>query len=136
MRRRLPARRSEPPRTYWAPSCWPTCAAVLLEQLADDLAEAFGEAAVQIGRRGRGVVEDPLEDAGGRAAGERSLTGRHLVEHYSEGEEIGAGVDLLAARLLGRHVGDRPERRARAGGEFVGRHRGVERRLAAAPAPG
>ena len=24
MRSRLPARRSEPPRTYWAPSCWPT----------------------------------------------------------------------------------------------------------------
>ena len=107
---------------------------VLLEQLADDLADPVGDAAVQLGGRRRGVVQDSLEDARGRAAGEGGLAGRHLVQHHAEGEEVGAGVHLLAAGLLRRHVGDGAERRARAGRELVGRHRGVLRRLAGTPA--
>ena len=82
----------------------------------------------------RRPVEDRLEDGGGGAAGEGRVAGGHLVEHHPEGEEVGAGVHLLAPRLLGRHVGHGPQRRARARRELVGGHRGAERRLADPPA--
>ncbi len=45
-------------------------------------------------------------------AAKRCASGRHLEEHEAEREEIGAGVDVLAAKLLRRHVGDRSDRGA------------------------
>ena len=36
---------------------------------------------------------------------------RHLVKHRAERKQVGAGVERLTARLLGRHVGHRPKRR-------------------------
>ena len=42
-------------------------------------------------------------------ARERAAAGEHLVEHDAEGPDVGALVDGLAARLLGRHVGRRAE---------------------------
>ena len=43
---------------------------------------------------------------------ERSPAGQHFVQHRAEGEQVRAGVDLRAAQLLGRHVRQRPEKRA------------------------
>ena len=40
---------------------------------------------------------------------ERLAPGQHLVEHGSEGEQIGPGVGVSALELLGRHVLDRAE---------------------------
>ena len=37
-------------------------------------------------------------------AAERALAGQHLVQHDAGGEQVGAAVELFAARLLGRHV--------------------------------
>ena len=39
----------------------------------------------------------------------------HLVEDDPEGPDVGAGVDVLAEELLGRHVGDGPDGTAGAG---------------------
>ena len=46
-------------------------------------------------------------------AGEGMLPRQHLVEHRAEREDVAPRIDLLAARLLGRHVLRRAERRAR-----------------------
>ena len=46
----------------------------------------------------------------GRRAGERAAARRDLVEHEPEREQIRALVERLAAHLLGRHVGRRPDR--------------------------
>ena len=39
---------------------------------------------------------------------------QHLVQHRPEGEEIGASVERLTPRLLGRHVAHRSEHQPRA----------------------
>ena len=52
------------------------------------------------GRLGQQALEDRRD---GRPL-ERQLAGGHLVEHDAGGEQIAARVDLLAARLLRRHV--------------------------------
>jgi hypothetical protein len=41
------------------------------------------------------------------------------AEHGTEREKVGASVDYLAARLFGRHVGDRSHDRPRNGEAFV-----------------
>ena len=66
-------------------------------------------------RRHRSMVENRIEDRLPTCCPETASARRHLVEHDAEREQIGARVQLLAARLLRRHVGDRAERRARAG---------------------
>ena len=45
-------------------------------------------------------------------AAKRRLAGHHLVHHDPEREDVAASVDHFAARLLGRHVGRRPDHRA------------------------
>ena len=71
-------------------------------------------------------MEDGIEDDRGRASGERLPPRGHLVEHQPEREQIRAGVQVVAARLLGRHVGNRAERDARAGAQVFAlrRHEG------------
>ena len=44
---------------------------------------------------------------------ERSPAREHFVQHHAERPDVGAFVDRLAARLLGRHVGGRAEDHAR-----------------------
>ena len=46
---------------------------------------------------------------------ERSTAGRRLVEDRAEREDVGALIDDLALRLLGRHVGSRTQHHALAG---------------------
>ncbi|MCA1733356.1 MAG: hypothetical protein LC732_07100, partial [Acidobacteria bacterium] len=48
--------------------------------------------------------------------GEGELSRRHLVQHASEAEEVGAVVDVEAERLLGAHVRDGAENEAGIGG--------------------
>ena len=58
------------------------------------------------------------ERVGDVVAGERARARQHLVEHGAERPDVGALVDGLAPRLLGRHVGGGAEDHARL------RHRG------------
>ena len=56
-----------------------------------------------------------MENYGGGWAIEGETAGGHLIKHCSEAEQVGAGVEGLAAGLLGRHVGDGAVGRAGAG---------------------
>jgi hypothetical protein len=67
---------------------------------------------IETERSGGSAIEDGFGDNTGSFTTKRESAGGHFVEHYAEGEEIGAGVEFLAADLLGRHVGDGAECRA------------------------
>ena len=85
---------------------------VLLQRPGDDTVHLRGQVRVHAARRRRAAIEDPLEDDRRRIARECRVSGRHLVEHDAEREQVGSRVERLSTRLLGRHVGDRPDRRA------------------------
>jgi hypothetical protein len=53
----------------------------------------------------------------------RRATAQQLVKHRADRVDVGARVDLLAARLLRRHVGRRAEHRALRGRHRIGRFR-------------
>ena len=57
----------------------------------------------------RRLVENRVEYRRHRAAGERQGAGHHLIQDHAEREQVGASVELVAERLLGRHVGDRAQ---------------------------
>ena len=79
----------------------------------DDALQRRGDGAVRGDEIRRILLEDRGHRVGGRVAFERSLPREHLVEHGAEREDVGALVRGLAAHLLGRHVGERAEDRAR-----------------------
>ena len=66
-------------------------------------------------------VQDRVEDHGCGGPREGRRPGGHLVEHDPEREEVAPRVHGLAEGLLGRHVGDRSERRPRRGEALLGR---------------
>ena len=76
---------------------------------------------VDAARRHRFAIEDAVEDHRRRVAGETLPAGRHLVEHDAEREQVGARIEILAARLLGRHVGDGADGGADHAGEVLRR---------------
>src|SRR5204863_10016606 len=83
--------------------------AVLCQAAIDEPAERRGNARVQaVDRLGR-VLDYGGQRLNGRRALEGTLAGRHLVEDETEGELVGAEVERLPARLLGRHVACRAE---------------------------
>ncbi len=71
------------------------------------------------GREGREGLRVAVDDSVGQRvlvrAVERKRPGQHLVEDDAEGPDVGAGVDVLAAELFGRHVGDGADGPALAG---------------------
>ena len=54
-------------------------------------------------------VQNRADERGLARSRERALAGDHLVQHRAEGEDVGAGIDVVALQLLGRHVGQRAE---------------------------
>ena len=85
----------------------------LLERGVDEVVEAWRRVGIEQHRRHRCAVEDRVEDHRRGAADERLAAGDHLVQDHAEREDVGARVDVLAARLLGRHVGHGADGRAR-----------------------
>jgi hypothetical protein len=61
-------------------------------------------------RRARRVLRPGAR--AGPTAGERAAPVDHLVEHHTEGKEVGSGVQRPARSLLRRHVRDRADDRA------------------------
>ena len=60
-------------------------------------------------------MQNAIEQRGRGRALEGQSAGRHLVQHRPERKEVGAGIEFLAKRLLGRHIGDRAHGSARTG---------------------
>ena len=89
--------------------------AILLESFVDDLFELRRNVGIEADAERRSAIQNRVEDDCRGFAAERQRAGRHLVEHGAEGKQVGAGVEFLAARLLGRHVGDRADGGAGAG---------------------
>ena len=76
----------------------------------------FGRALwIQTHGRGRSFVEDPVKDEGGSRSDEGRMACGHLIKHHAEAEQVGAGVEFFAPRLLRRHVRHRAHRHARTG---------------------
>ena len=80
--------------------------------------EVRGNAGPAAGRRGV-RVQHGVEHLLAVLAAEREPSRQHLVEHDAERPDVGPVVDARAARLLGRHVGRRPERRPGVGQAHV-----------------
>ena len=55
------------------------------------------------------LVQDGVEYRRGGVPAEGHAARGHLVEHGAAEKQIAAPVECLAARLLGRHVGDGPD---------------------------
>ena len=87
---------------------------ILGETSRDDPVERRRHLPVERRRRHRRVALDRREDLPGRLAGERPARRQHLVEDHAEGEHVGRRPEVLAARLLGRHVRGRAEHQLRA----------------------
>ena len=108
---------------------------VLLHRLRDDPRELVRSPTVALRSRHRVAGEERLEDLAGGGAREGRRSRRHLVEHRAERVEVAARVDVLAASLLGGHVGDGPHHGSRAR-ELVLRARRRLQRVDARERPG
>src|SRR5437588_9219666 len=66
------------------------------------------------------MVEDCIKSEGRSVCMERRTPGGHLVENSSARKEVSTPVQLVAAGLFGRHVGDGAKRGSGSGKRFVG----------------
>ena len=98
---------------------------VFLEHAAHDAGDVGRHERIERRHVGRLDREDRAQHGGVGVARERPLAAEQLVRHHARREDVGALVDRLARRLLGRHVGRRAQDRAD--------HRHLGRGLAAAP---
>src|ERR1700746_1785004 len=65
------------------------------------------------------AIQNCFENHAGSRAGKSRCAGGHFVENSAEREEIGAAIELAAANLLWRHVGDSANGGAGAGEQIV-----------------
>ena len=61
------------------------------------------------------LVQEGIEGSGGGRALKGQGARSHLVKHHAERKKMAANVDVLAERLLGRHISHRAHRHSRAG---------------------
>ena len=90
-------------------------AAILFESLADDFFKLRDNLGIQADRGDGRFFEDGGKDDSGGIAAKWKRAGDHLIEHRAETEKVGARIELLAASLLGRHIGDGADSEARTG---------------------
>ena len=89
--------------------------AVFLQSFVDDVFELGRNIWVQPDGRDRNLVKNRVEQVRRRVTAEGQRASSHFVQNGSEREQIGAGIEILAARLLGRHVGNCADGSAGAG---------------------
>ena len=111
-----------------------------LDAARDQLIEGLRHLRDERSHRGRRLRQTPLQLADGadRMLG-AAPAGQHVVDDQPERVDVGALIDVLAARLLGRHVFDGADDLAgdRRGGlrDVIAVDRDVERSGAAPPTP-
>ncbi len=87
---------------------------ILGEAALNDAVERRRQRALDRGlQRRRRILEDRADDVGGRGSVERLLPLEHFVDDAAEGEDVGAVVGRVAARLFRGHVGGRTQDRVR-----------------------
>ena len=89
--------------------------AVFFHPFVNQLCELNRKRGIQAERVMRVPVHDLIEICAGAFAFERQRACRHLVNHERERKQVGARVQFFSQNLLGGHVQDRAQRRARAG---------------------
>src|ERR1700680_2017456 len=89
--------------------------AIFLQSLVDDLFELWGQFWIQSCRRCGRLAENPMENSCRGVALKWESASHHLIQHHSEGEQVGPSIQFFPACLFRRHVSHRAERRARAG---------------------
>src|SRR5580692_9616854 len=72
----------------------------------DDVFELGRNIGVEANRGGGSSIENRFEKNAAGLAAKGKRAGAHFVEHRAEGEKVGAGVEVFAPNLLGRHVSD------------------------------
>jgi hypothetical protein len=86
----------------------------------NDALELGGHRGIQADGRNGSAIQNGFEDHAGRGAGERRCAGGHFVENGAERKKVGAAIEVSAANLLGRHIGDRADGAAGAGEQIFG----------------
>ena len=86
---------------------------LFFERTGDDPIELRRKRGIQAQRRDGIAIENRLENHSGRFAAEWPAAGGHFIKDHAEREKVAAHVDVFAARLLGRHVGDGAHRSVR-----------------------
>lgn len=90
----------------------PSILGVLLETPAHDMVERRRCHLHDARDRGRLRRDDGGDETGFRLGLEGALTGGHLIEHRTQGKDIGPSIGLEALELLGCHVLEGSENRA------------------------
>src|SRR5262249_18927693 len=80
--------------------------AVFFEGLMENALEFGRRLRIQRDRRDGRIVQNIVEDDGGRRAGKSQLASDKLIDHRTEGKEIATSVEFRATSLLRRHIGD------------------------------
>jgi hypothetical protein len=70
---------------------------------------------IQTSRGSWGAIEDGIKSQAGSLTEKGQSSGRHLVENDTKRKKVGAGIEIFAANLLGRHVGNGAKGSAGAG---------------------
>ena len=91
-------------RSATSRALWKRSAGDLASSRSMTSASQLGRVRVQLADRPVRLVRQPLEDRQRRLGLERRLAGTQLVQQDAEAEQVGAGVQVLAARLLRGHV--------------------------------
>ena len=89
--------------------------AVLGQQLGDDGIESAGHGRVKAADRGRIFHQQGGKHPGGAAVAKGWPSGRHLIEHATQAEEVSAVIERVALGLLRGHVRSGAESRAGSG---------------------
>ena len=95
-------------------------AGVLASSPSTQAAIGAGTSARDLGQRHRRLLAVREQDRDRLAVAERHRAREQLVGDHAGRVEVGPRPDALAHRLLGRHVGGRPDRGARGGAEGDG----------------
>src|SRR6266478_915617 len=91
-----------------------TLLSVLLKRSGDYRLQRVWYVRIQIVRRCWCSIENRVVDYRHGLARKSPLAGRHLVQDQSEGEKVGARVQLLLSHLLRGHIAGGPCSRSRA----------------------